>query len=102
MGLVGLFLLSLVLISCCFVVSWLGAAAKYRSLTRRILELEYQVEDQAGRLMREVKIRAGTAGLKAKEKDQELLAWAENEVNRKDTGNEPLTLSNWINSKFRQ
>jgi len=61
---------------CCFVAAYLGTQAKLRGLTRRMLDLEYAVEDLEGRVVREVKIRAGQKGRQVKETDQELLDWA--------------------------
>lgn len=71
---------SALLLLCCFVASWAGASGKMRSLTRRILSLEYAVEDLEGRVLREVKIRAGKKGQAVREADQELLKWAEEQA----------------------
>lgn len=100
MGPIALLLLSFVLISCCFGASWLGSAAHLRSLTRRILELEYSFEDLNGRVMREVKIRAGTAGMEAKKKDQALMDWAEREVGNAGTEGKEPDLQSWIKKGF--
>lgn len=75
---------SLVLLLCCFCAAWLGAAGKMRALTRRTLDLEYRLEDLEGRVIREVKIRAGEAGRKQKDADQALIDFA--------TNNQPATV----------
>jgi len=71
---------AVVTVACCFVAAWLGAAGKMRALTRRLLDCEYSIEDLEGRVVREVKIRAGEAGRRQKTQDQAMIQWAEEQA----------------------
>jgi len=71
---------AVVAVLCCFGAAWLGAAGKMRALTRRVLDCEYSIEDLEGRVVREVKIRAGEMGRKQKTQDQAMLNWAEEQA----------------------
>lgn len=62
-----------VLVLCCFVAAWSGAALKTWHLRRVYLELEYRLADLEGRVTREVKIRAGAEARKNRAVDEEIL-----------------------------
>jgi len=66
----------ILLVVCCFAAGWVAATLKVWGLTRRTASLEYDVADLEGRVTREVKIRSGQAGQRAKAADAELLDWA--------------------------
>lgn len=56
-----------------FLTAYLGAVAAQMSLRRLVTSLEYAVADLESRVLREVKLRASAAGVKAKKQDEELL-----------------------------
>lgn len=83
----ALLLLTLALLLCVFVAGWLGATGRYRSLVRRILDLEYRLTDNEGKVLREQKIRANTESLKSRTSKQDLLDFAEKHIT--DEGPQP-------------
>ena len=70
----------ILLVLCCFGAGWVAATLKVWGLTRRTSGLEYDVADLEGRVTREVKIRSGQAGQRAKAADAELELWAKDQV----------------------
>jgi len=66
----------LLLVLACFVAGWCGGALKLWALRRTTLDLDYRLSDLEGRVVREVKIRAGAKGQEAKQSDQDLKQWA--------------------------
>ena len=82
----GVVLMSaLVLLLCVFLAGWVGATAKYRSLRRRQLDLEYRLTDLEGKVIREQKIRANTESLKSRTSKQDLLDFAQEHANDGDS-----------------
>jgi hypothetical protein len=71
--------------------------------TRRLLaSLQYSVEDLEGRVVREVKIRAGTKARQAEKEDENLAMWAADELRRegpKESATVP-PLSEWYKKKM--
>jgi hypothetical protein len=55
------------------IAGFVGAAVAQMGLRRAVRSLEYDVADLETRVVREVKLRAGTAGVKAKKADEELM-----------------------------
>jgi len=66
----------ILLVVACFVAGWLGQVAKSRALTRDTADIDYRLADLEGRVVREVKIRAGRAGQEALQSDKDLKQWA--------------------------
>lgn len=57
----------------CAIAGFAGALAAQVGLRRSVTSLEYAVADLETRVVREVKLRASAAGVKAKKQDEELL-----------------------------
>lgn len=68
----GFLLLSL----CGFVAGYLGAMLKFWGLRRVSIDLSFRMEELEGRLLREIKARAGDAGRRAKDDQRRLEDWA--------------------------
>lgn len=86
---------------------WLGSIAKNRTLRRKLVDLEYAIQDQESRLIRETKKRASEEGLKARQKatsfDDELISSLKNdEISGNGQPNIPGGWPNWWRQKMLQ
>lgn len=92
----------ILLVLACFIAGYCGGAFKVWALRRTTLDIDYRLSDLEGRVVREVKIRAGSAGQKALKEDQALLDWAKEntETPAHQTGPTLKPLHEWRRDKM--
>ncbi len=87
-----------------FVAGAIGGMSQTRALKARILDLEFRVEEQEGRLLHEVKSRAAQKARSVKESQDEMEKWALEQTSTTEKGHSATVpqLGNWIKRQMGQ
>lgn len=98
---VPIYIAVFVALFCGFVGAGLFHAVFNWGLYRMALTFDYRLTDLEGRVTRETKIRASAASKSKKEKEEELLANAQNVLAGQNPGGSMPTLEQWKQQKFK-
>lgn len=96
------FLLILLVISCSFVAAVCATLLVHWTLVRLLRELEYRQTDLEGRLLREVKVRAGTVSREKRDTEEKLEQWAQEQkqAGPAGLGHPGLSYTDWVRGKM--